>query len=90
VLVGFIVVAVIGATIAGSVLHGVMMLLRSLVQLSLIIAVVVGGVMLWRKEPAEYQAQPPVARYQESPPTPRTIELPPPKPAKGRWWDKKK
>ncbi len=89
VLAGFVVVAVIGATIAGSVLHGVMMLLRSLVQLSLIVAVVVGGVMLWRREPAEHQAQPPVARYQESPPTPRTVETPSPEPAKGRWWDNK-
>jgi len=90
VLIGFVVVAVIGATIAGSVLHGVLLLLRSLVQLSLIVALVIGGVMLWRKEPVEQQVQPPVVHYQESPPTPLAIELPPPEPSKGRWWDKKK
>jgi len=89
VLVGFIVIAIIGATIAGSILHGVMMLLRSLVQLSLIIAVVVGGVMLWRREPAEYQLQPAATRYQEVSPPPQVIKETPPKPSSGRWWDKK-
>lgn len=96
VLLGFVVVAVFGVTLAGSVLHGVMMMLRSLVQLSLIVAVVIGGVMLWRREsPPQYRSQPLTVQQPLSPPvspriTPPTINTrPQPKPSQGRWWDQK-
>lgn len=88
VLLGFVVVAVIGVSIAGSVLQHVMVLLRSLVQLSLIVALVVGGVMLWRREPSPSQSNFVDDRV-STPVISQTIETPPKKATKGRWWDQK-
>ena len=90
VLLGFVVVAVIGVTTAGSVLQCLLMLLRSLLQLSLVVAIVVGGVLLWRREPTENQVQPAISSYRDYSSTTEEVITPVPKPTKGRWWEQKK
>jgi len=85
-LLGFLVVAVIGVTIAGTVLHGLLMLLQNLLQLALIIAIVVGGVWLWQRQSSNPQGQPPIANHSESSPSQYPIEQPNSKPPQNHWW----
>lgn len=92
VLIGFVVVAIIGVSIAGSLLVGLMHLLKSLVQLGLIVAVIVGGVMLWRREPitTSLDTQLPHQSTTYEIPQPRyreTVIHQPKPPAKGKWWE---
>jgi heme A synthase len=90
VLLGFVVVAVIGVSIASSVLQNVMMLLRSLVQLSMIVAVVVVAALAWRGQQPEPQTESPAPQY--GPPAPVSIPTPEPpsRPARARWWEQNK
>lgn len=101
VLIGFVVVAVIGVSIASSVLQSVMALLKNLVQLSLIVAVVAAGVWAWRGQQTQTPATRPAApNYpgiapgnqftQPLPPASVPPEEPSPKPAKSRWWEQNK
>jgi hypothetical protein len=87
-LLGFVVVAVIGVAVAGSVLQHVMVLLRSLVQLSLIVAVVAAGIIFVRRDTA---ATP--QRSVTSPQQPhsiRQLEQTQPVSTQGKWWERKK
>ena len=87
VLAGFVVVAVIGVAIAGTVLQGLMTLLKSLVQLAVIVALVAGGVVLWQRHRdggayfSEPTVQPTAAPTRSAPPSP------PPAVDKRRWWE---
>ena len=90
-LLGFVVVALIGVTIAGSVLQGLIMLLRSVLMLALVAALVGGGIWLWRNQPGMVESQVEITRYQEPAQVTKQIERQPPQtPAKGRWWEQKR
>lgn len=86
VLLVFVVVAVIGVVIAGSVFHGLMMLLRSTVQLALIAGLVGGGIWIWRNQSSDIEPQVQVTRYEEPQRPAEKVELPPPESPKGKWW----
>lgn len=89
VLIGFAVIAVVGVVIAGAVLQGLMQLLRSLMQLALIVFLVVGGVILWRRGAPELQSSG-FTTVVHSPPAMSAPSPQPHVPTNGRWWEQPK